>query len=104
MGWFYLFTAASLEVVWTLCLKYSDGFTRLTPTLLTFLFSSLSFFLFSFALKTIPIGAAYAVWAGVGAIGVAVIGMIVFHEPVSLLRLFSIMVIIAGVVGLKVSA
>ena len=100
-GWFALLIAGVLEVAWAIGLKYSDGFTRLWPSLATLAAVGLSFLLFSAALKTLPFGTAYAVWAGLGACGVIVTGMVAFGEPADALRLGFLSLIVTGMVGLK---
>lgn len=104
MAWIYLLTAGLFECGWAIGLKYTDGFTRLWPSLLTVIAMGFSFWLLSMAMKTIPVGTAYAVWTGIGAVGVAIIGMVLFNEPRDWLRLASLFLILAGVVGLKISA
>lgn len=101
MAWFYLMIAGLLEIVWAIGLKYTYGFSRLGPSVLTVCAMIASFAFLSVALKTIPLGTAYAVWTGIGAAGVAIIGMALFGEPRELLRMLCIILIIAGVVGLK---
>ena len=101
MPWIYLIIAGLLEVGWAIGLKYTEGFSRLLPTLATVAAMIASFGLLSVALKTIPIGTGYAVWTGIGAAGTAVIGMAFFGESREVLRIICILLIIAGVVGLK---
>lgn len=103
MAWLSLIGAGILEIVWAIGIKYTEGFTRLLPSALTILAMGLSFYLLSQAIKTIPIGTAYAVWVGIGAAGVALASMVMFKEPATALRLICIALIIAGVVGLKYS-
>lgn len=100
-AWLALLLAGVFEVAWALGLKYSDGFTRFWPTLATVVAVGLSFFLFSFSLKALPFGTAYAIWAGLGACGVIVIGMVAFGEPADALRLAFLTLIVGGMVGLK---
>lgn len=103
MAWIFLIIAGVLEVVWAIALKYSEGFTKLWPSV-TFMVSAwLSFACLSYALKTIPMGNAYAVWTGIGAVGIAIAGMILYGEPSNLVRVGFILLIIIGIVGLKVS-
>ena len=104
MAWIYLLTAGLFECGWAVGLKYTDGFTRLWPSLFTIIAMAASFWLLSMAMKTIPVGTAYAVWTGIGAVGVAIIGMVLFNEPRDWLRLASLFLILAGVAGLKISA
>ena len=101
MAWVYLFVAGLLEVGWAIGMKYSDGFTRLWPSLITLVSIAVSLFLLSLSLKSIPIGTAYAVWAGIGTVGTAIVGIAVFSESTDLLRLASIGLIAVGLVGLK---
>ena len=101
MAWIYLIIAGLFECGWAIGLKYTEGFTRLTPSVLTVTAMAISFFLLSTAMKTIPVGTAYAVWTGIGAVGVAAIGMILFGESRDILRIISLMMIIGGIVGLK---
>jgi quaternary ammonium compound-resistance protein SugE len=101
MAWFVLFLAGLLEVSWAIGLKYTEGFTRLVPSALTLAAMADSVLLLGWALKTLPIGTAYAVWTGIGAVGTAALGIILFGEAASALRLASIALIVAGIVGLK---
>jgi len=102
--WVILFIAGLLECVWAVGLKYAEGFTRLLPSVLTVSAMIASFWLLSIAMKTVPVGTAYAVWTGIGAAGVAVAGMLLFNEPRELARIFCIFLIIAGVAGLRILA
>lgn len=104
MNWILLFIAGLLEVVWAIGLKHTEGFTRLTPSLVTLAAMFASFYLLSLAMRTLPLGTAYAVWVGIGAVGAAVAGMVLFHEPVSALRLGSLGLVVAGIVGLKLAS
>ena len=99
-----LFVAGLFECAWAVGLKYSEGFTRPVPSALTIAAMLVSFWLLSVAMKTVPVGTAYAVWTGIGAAGVAVAGMLLFNEPRDLGRLLCIFLIIAGVAGLRVLA
>ncbi len=101
MAWIYLILAGLFECGWAIGLKYTEGFTRLTPSLLTVAAMAISFLLLSTAMKTIPVGTAYAVWTGIGAVGVAILGMILFGESRDILRIISLMLIICGIIGLK---
>jgi quaternary ammonium compound-resistance protein SugE len=101
MAWFWLFLAGLFEIGWAIGLKYTDGFSKLIPSLLTIAMMIVSFFLLSIAVKEIPIGTGYAVWTGIGAIGVAIAGIILFQESRDILRLICIGLIIIGVLGLK---
>ena len=101
MHWFLLVLAGLFEVGWAIGLKSSHGFTRLWPSVATLVLMSLSFFLLASALKHLPIGTAYAVWTGIGAVGTALLGIILFGESASPARLACIGLILAGIAGLK---
>jgi quaternary ammonium compound-resistance protein SugE len=101
MAWVYLTIAGLFEIGWAIGLKYSDGFSKAVPSLLTVVAMAFSLWLLSLAMRTIPVGTAYAVWTGIGAIGVAVLGMVLFGESREFLRIFCLFLIIAGIVGLK---
>ena len=103
MAWLYLFIAAGFEMVWAVGLKYTDGFTRALPSAITLTGLAFSMYFLSLALRTIPIGTAYAIWTGIGAAGVAVAGMILFNEPRDVIRFLSLGLIIIGIAGLKFS-
>jgi len=101
MAWFWLFIAGILEVVWAVGMKYSHGLTRPLPSLWTIAASIGSFVLLAQAIRTLPVGTGYAVWTGIGAVGAAAMGMILFNESISPARLTCMALIVAGVVGLK---
>jgi quaternary ammonium compound-resistance protein SugE len=101
MAWIVLFVAGLLEVGWAIGLKYTEGFTRLVPSVLTLVSMVGSVVLLGLALKTLPIGTAYAVWTGIGAVGTALLGIALFDEPATVARLACIGLIVAGIVGLK---
>jgi len=101
MAWVDLFIAGLFECGWAIGLKYTEGFTKLVPSVLTVAAMALSFWLLSTAMKTIPVGTAYAVWTGIGAIGVAILGMILFDESRDIMRILCLMLIVAGIIGLK---
>ena len=103
MSWILLVLAGLLEVVWAVGLKYSEGFTRPLPGVATAVAMAGSFWLLAIALKTIPLGTGYAVWVGIGAVGTALLGMVVFREPATVARLLCIGLIVAGIVGLKLT-
>ena len=103
MAWVLLCVAGVFEVGWVICLKYSDGFTRLVPAVLTVISITVSFVLLNLCLKWLPLGTAYAVWTGIGAAGTAALGIYLFAEPASALRIVSIGLIIAGIAGLKLA-
>jgi len=102
MAWLYLLFAGLFEVAWAIGLKYTEGFSRLVPSLLTVVAMMLSLALLGLALKSLPVGTAYAVWTGIGAVGTAALGIYLFGEPASGARLASIGLIVAGIVGLKI--
>ena len=104
MAWTLLFVAGLLEICWAIGLKYSEGFTRLGPTVGTVLAMAASFVCLAQALKTIPVGTGYAVWTGIGAAGTAVLGMVLFSESTSTIKVVSLMCIILGIIGLKGSS
>jgi quaternary ammonium compound-resistance protein SugE len=101
MAWFLLFVAGLLEVGWAVGLKYTDGFTRPIPTLVTVISMIASVGLLGLSLKTLPLGTAYAIWTGVGTLGTAVLGVILLGEAATVARLACIGMIVAGIVGLK---
>lgn len=101
MAWFYLIIAGILEIAWAVGLKYTEGWSKLFPSLFTGLAMVVSFIFLSLALKSLPIGTSYAVWTGIGTIGTAIFGMIFFQEPSDVLRMICILLIVAGVIGLK---
>ena len=102
MSWVYLFVAGLFEIGWAVGLKYTNGFTRLVPTVLTAISMAISLGLLGIALKSLPVGTAYAVWTGVGAVGTAILGVYLLGEPATVGRLVCIGLIVAGIVGLKV--
>ncbi|AZC19986.1 quaternary ammonium compound efflux SMR transporter SugE [Pseudomonas sp. CMR5c] len=104
MSWIILFFAGLFEVGWAVGLKYTDGFSRPLPTALTILAMAISLGLLGLAVKELPLGTAYAIWTGVGAVGTVIAGIILFGESMALVRLVSVALIILGLVGLKVSA
>ena len=101
MPWLWLTLAGLLEIVWAIGLKYTVGFTRPLPSIITVLATIGSVYFLALAVRSIPIGTGYAVWTGIGAVGVAILGMILFDEPRTLLRIISILLIVAGIAGLK---
>lgn len=101
MAWTYLFFAGLFEIGWAIGLKYTQGFTRLVPTVLTVGSMVVSLGLLGLALKSLPLGTAYAIWTGIGTIGTAILGIVLFGEPATALRLACVGLIVAGIVGLK---
>ncbi len=101
MAWFLLFIAGLFEIAWAIGLKYSEGFSKLGPSIFTIVCMLISFSLLSYALKTLPVGTGYAVWTGIGAVGTAILGIALFNEPRDFTRLFFILLIITGIAGLK---
>ena len=104
MNWIYLFIAGLLEVAWAIGLKYTNGWTRLVPSLITGVLMVASFYFLSLAVKTLPIGTAYAVWTGIGTVGAVLIGMVLFDESKDIIRVICIALIIAGIAGLKLTS
>jgi quaternary ammonium compound-resistance protein SugE len=101
MAWIILFIAGLFEIGWAVGLKYTEGFTKLVPTVLTGISLVLSMGLLGWAVKTLPLGTAYAVWTGVGAVGTAIVGILLFKEPATAARLVCLGLIVAGILGLK---
>ncbi|EFI51716.1 MAG: quaternary ammonium compound efflux SMR transporter SugE [Bradyrhizobiaceae bacterium] len=103
MAWVILFFAGLMEICWAIGLKYTEGFTRLVPSVLTLAAMTISVILLAIALKTLPVGTGYAVWTGIGAVGTAILGIVLFGDPATAGRLACIGLIIAGIVGLKLA-
>jgi quaternary ammonium compound-resistance protein SugE len=103
VAWFFLFSAGLAEIVFALSLKFNQGFTKLWPSVTTLVFGAASFYLLMVAIKTLPLGTAYAVWTGMGAVGVAIIGIVMFKESIDIYRLLSITLVVIGVIGLKIT-
>lgn len=101
MGWIYLAIAGLTEIVWAVGLKLTDGWTRLWPSVITLAFMAVSYVFLSLALKSLPLGTAYAIWTGIGAVGTAIAGVLFFGEPRDAGRVLCIALIVAGIVGLK---
>ncbi|MFC3722507.1 quaternary ammonium compound efflux SMR transporter SugE [Neoaquamicrobium sediminum] len=104
MAWLYLGFAGLLEIVWASFLKQSEGFTRLTPSVITLLAMAGSFWLLALAMRSLPLGTAYAIWTGIGAVGAFVVGIVVMGEAATLGRILSVALLITGMVGLKLSS
>lgn len=101
MQWLFLGIAGIFEICWAISLKFSLGFTRILPSIVTVIGMILSFYFLSLALKTLPLGTAYAIWTGIGTVGTVILGILFFKEPVDLIRFVCIGLIITGIVGLK---
>jgi quaternary ammonium compound-resistance protein SugE len=104
MAWVYLAIAGLFEIVWAISLKYADGFTRLWPSAIAIIGMILSVILLELSLRDLPVGTAYAVWTGIGTVGAAVLGMVLFQEPATAIRIGSIGLIVCGIAGLKLFA
>ncbi|EKL9958621.1 multidrug efflux SMR transporter [Vibrio parahaemolyticus] len=104
MAWGILFIAGLCEIAWAVGLKYSQGLTKFGASAFTIVFMLLSFWLLGIALRTLPLGIAYGVWVGIGAIGTAIVGIYLFNEPATLIKVLSLLMIVAGIAGLKISA
>ncbi|ABO51516.1 small multidrug resistance protein [Desulforamulus reducens MI-1] len=104
MAWVYLVIAGLFEVIWAIGLKYTNGFTKLLPSLITLAGMAISFGFLSWALKTLPIGTGYAVWTGIGALGTVLVGMLFLGEPRDIVRVIFILQIVGGMIGLKITS
>ncbi len=104
MAWTLLVLAGLMEIGWAIGLKYTEGFSRLWPSIFTAAAMLLSIVLLGMAVKSIPIGTAYAVWTGIGAVGTVILGIVLFHEPATALRLACVAMIVGGIVGLKIAS
>jgi quaternary ammonium compound-resistance protein SugE len=104
MTWIYLVVAGLLEIGWAIGLKYTEGWTRFWPTVCTLALMVASLYFLSLATRTLPIGTAYALWTGMGAVGAALLGMVLFDEPRTAVRFLCLALIVGGIVGLKVSS
>ena len=104
MHWLYLFIAGMFEISWAIGLKFTHGFTFIIPSILTVIGMIASFYFLALALKHLPLGTAYAIWTGIGTIGTVLFGIILFKEPVTVMRLVCIALIICGITGLKLLA
>lgn len=101
MNWLILFVAGLFEIAWAVGLKYAEGFTKPLPSVFTIVSMIISMYLLSVAVKTLPLGTAYAVWTGIGAVGTAIFGIILFGESKEMIRIFFIFLIVSGIAGLK---
>ncbi len=104
MAWVYLAIAGLFEVAWAIGLTYTQGWTKLWPSVATIVLMLISFYCLAQAVRTIPVGTGYAVWTGIGAVGTAALGVVLFKEPMSALRIGCILLIVAGIVGLKLTS
>lgn len=104
MAWIYLFFAGLFEIAWAIGLKYSESFTRPVPSIVTVICLAISMVLLGLAVRTLPIGTAYAIWTGIGAAGAVAAGIFLFHEPATAARIFFASLIVVGIVGLKLSS
>lgn len=104
MAWIYLIFAGLIEVFWAVCMKLSEGFTVFKFSTMTVAGLIASFLLLSQATKTLPLGTAYAIWTGIGALGAVIIGIIMFNEPASPVRLFFVLLLLVGIIGLKLTS
>ncbi|HEY0863182.1 MAG TPA: quaternary ammonium compound efflux SMR transporter SugE [Lacunisphaera sp.] len=103
MSWIWLIIAGLLEIAWAIGLKYADGFTKLKPSIVTVLLMLASFWCLAQAVRGLPLGTSYAIWTGIGAVGTAILGVILFKEPATVARLLCMLLIVAGIVGLKLT-
>jgi quaternary ammonium compound-resistance protein SugE len=101
MDWFILLLAGLLEIIWAIGLKYTEGFTKLIPSTFTVIAMALSFWFLSIAIRTIPLGTAYAVWTGIGTVGIVIFGIFWLGEPLTAIRIACIIFILSGIIGLK---
>lgn len=104
MAWVYLFIAGIFEVVWAIGLKYSHGFTKLIPSVITILGMLISFYLLAQATKSLPLGTSYAIWTEIGALGTVILGIVFFHEPLNIPRVLFLIMILVGILGLKLTS
>ena len=104
MAWLYLFVAGVFETAWAIGLKYSAGFTKVGPSVFTVVAMGVSLYLLALALRTIPVGTGYAVWTGIGTVGAAILGILLFNESREISRVLCILLIVAGIIGLKLTS
>ncbi len=103
MAWLYIIIASIFEITWAIGLKYSQGFSKIIPSVITIITMILSYVFLSLGVKTLPLGTAYSVWTGIGAVGTTIYGMLYFNEPKDFLRVFFIFLIVVGIVGLRLT-
>ena len=104
MSWIHLLIAGIFEIAWAISMKYSSGFTKIWPTIITIITMGLSIYFLSIALKHIPLGTAYAIWTGIGVLGTSVFGILIFKEPTNFLRMLFLFLLISSIIGLKLTA
>ena len=104
MAWIYLLIAGALEIQWAVTMKYTDGFSKLWPSVFCVLGMAASVYFLALAQKTLPLGTSYAIWTGIGAVGAAIFGMILFNEPRDMARILCILLIVVGILGLKITS
>ncbi|MWN75105.1 quaternary ammonium compound efflux SMR transporter SugE [Labilibaculum sp. A4] len=104
MAWVYLIIAGLFEAVWAIGLKYAEGFTKLWPSVITIVAMAVSLYFLALAIKTLPVGTAYAVWTGIGAFTTAILGVVLFSEPIHFSRIFFLLLLLVSIIGLKFSA
>lgn len=104
LSWVFLIVAGFFEVCWAIGLKYTDGFSKLIPTVFTLITLVASMFLLAKASSVLPIGTAYSVWVGIGALGASILGIILFHEPLNIARLFFMILLVVSIIGLKITS
>ncbi|WP_394698307.1 quaternary ammonium compound efflux SMR transporter SugE [Labilibaculum manganireducens] len=104
MAWVYLIIAGLFEAVWAIGLKYAEGFTKLWPSVITIVAMAVSLYFLALAIKTLPLGTAYAVWTGIGAFTTAILGIVLFREPIHFSRIFFLLLLLVSIIGLKFTA
>lgn len=104
IAWIYLIIAGLFEAVWAIGLKYAEGFTKLWPSVITIVAMAISFYFLALAIKTLPVGTAYAIWTGIGAFTTAILGVVLFGEPIHFSRIFFLLLLLVSIIGLKFTA
>lgn len=104
IAWIYLIIAGLFEAVWAIGLKYAEGFTKLWPSVITIVAMAISFYFLALAIKTLPVGTAYAIWTGIGAFTTAILGVVLFSEPIHFSRIFFLLLLLVSIIGLKFTA